>query len=293
MDIFSYVGKVKAVKKNEILATIINVKVAGDDLKASLENLQSNNIDLSDQIEHWAITRSLKKSITGAGFNARDLVGVSMHNLGAIDALTTELTKAVNSYKESLWDGKLMTVKQANLLNVIEFLNFWLRYTRMVYDVLLTMNNQKVDPARYLQPIDLKFINGTASFYTNFTIDLLRGAAMIMKNMNDLPDIEITQTSLDVMESTGGKTQVDLLNKGFGIHLVNPVFWWGLGWSKIQGLRIEKMRRDNEYFAMKISQAINLRNGTNDPELDRRIEIYQDKIIRHDNTISEIEADYA
>jgi hypothetical protein len=293
MDIFSYIGKVKAVKKNEILSAILNIKVAGDDLKAGLENLQSNDIDLSDQIEHWVITKSLKKAVTAQGFGGADLVGVSKHGLGAIDALTTELTKAVNSYKESLWDGHTMTVKQANLLNVIEYLNFWLRYTRMVYDVLLTMNNQKVDPTRYLNGVDLRWINGTASFYNNFTIDLLRGAATIMKNMNDLPDIEVTQTSLDVMESTGGKGKVDLLQKGFGIHLVNPLFWLGVGISKLQGVRIERMRRDNEYFAMKISQAINKRNGTNDPELDRRIEIYQDKIIRNDHTISEIEADYA
>ena len=293
MDIFSYVGKVKTVKKNEILGSILNVKVAGEDLKAGLENLKSNNIDLSDHIENWVITKSLKKAVTAQGFRGDDLLGITLHNLASIDQLTTALTKAVNSYKENLWDGKLMTVKQANLLNVIEFLNFWIRYTRMVYDVLLTMNNQGVDPARYLQPIDLKFINGTASFYNNFSVDLLRGAASIMKNMENLPDIEITQTSLDVMETTGGKTQVDLLNKGFGIHLVLPMFWLGLGWSKIQGLRIEKMRRDNEYFAMKISQAINKRNGTNDPELDRRIEIYQDKIIRNDHTIAEIEADYA
>jgi len=293
MDIFSYIGKVKAVKKNEILSAILSIKVAGEDLKAGLENIEMNDIDLSDQAEHWVITRSLKKAVNSAGFRGGDLVGINKHGLGALDALTTELTKAVNSYKESLWDGKLMTVKQANLLNVIEYLNFWLRYTRMIYDVLLTMNNQGVEPERYLQPIDMKFINGTALFYNNFTVDLLRGASLIMKNMNNLPDIEITQTSLDVMESTGGKTQVDLLNKGFGVHLVNPMFWWGLGWSKIQGMRIEKMRRDNEYFAMKISQAINKRNGTNDPDLDRRIEIYQDKIIRNDHTIAEIEADYA
>jgi len=44
---------------------------------------------------------------------------------------------------------------------------------------------------------------------------------------------------------------------------------------------------------MKISQAINKRNGSPDPDLDRRIEIYQDKIIKNDHSISEIEAQYA
>jgi len=199
----------------------------------------------------------------------------------------------VKSYKETLWDGKLMSVKQANVLNVIEYMNFWVKYSRMMYEVLLTMNNEGVEPSKYLTGMDLKWMNGSEMFYRMFTIDLMKGGRYILDNMAKLPDIEVSPTSLDVLKASEGSGHIDVLNKGFGIHNVNPLFWLGLGISKIQGMWIDKLRRDNEYFAMKISQAINKRNGSPDPDLDRRIEIYQDKIIKNDHSISEIEAQYA
>ena len=293
MDITQYVGGVKTVKQNEILSTILNVEVAAADLDAGLESIINNSIDLSTQIEKWVLTKGVNKAIHQAGFKADTLIEFTRHGLGVIKALSPEITKMVKSYKETLWDGKLMSVKQANVLNVIEYMHFWVKYSRMMYEVLLTMNNEGVEPSKYLTGMDLKWMNGSEMFYRMFTIDLMKGGRYILENMAKLPDIEVSPTSLDVLKASEGSGHIDVLNKGFGIHNVNPLFWLGLGISKIQGMWIDKLRRDNEYFAMKISQAINKRNGSPDPDLDRRIEIYQDKIIKNDHSISEIEAQYA
>jgi hypothetical protein len=292
MDIVNYAGKVKTVKQNEILSTILNVEVAANDLDAGLESIINNAIDLSTQADRWVTTKGLKRAISTAGFRG-DLVDTVRFGLATVKTLCPQITKMVKEYKETLWDGKLMTVKQANILNLIEYLNYWVKYSRMLFEVLLTMHNENTEPQRYLTGTDFKWINGTELFYRMFTLDLLKGSRQIMTNMSKLPDIDIEPTSLDILQATEGPGGVDALNKGFGIHTLNPLFWLGLGISKVQGLWIDKLRRDNEYFAMKISQAINKKNGTNDPDLDHRIEVYQDKIIKNEHTIAEIEAQYA
>lgn len=45
-------------------------------------------------------------------------------------------------------------------------------------------------------------------------------------------------------------------------------------------------------LAMKIARLNNRRNGTNDPEIDRQIEIYQDELIKKQGKILQIEAKY-
>ena len=79
---------------------------------------------------------------------------------------------------------------------------------------------------------------------------------------------------------------------GFGIHSINPIFWSSVLWSKVQLVRIDRMRASNEILAMKINQAINRKNGVNDAALDKQIEVYQDAIIKHTAKIKDIEAAY-
>ncbi|TQH47457.1 hypothetical protein, partial [Pseudomonas aeruginosa] len=76
------------------------------------------------------------------------------------------------------------------------------------------------------------------------------------------------------------------------VHLLNPKYWISLANMNLNIARIEKMRRDNELFAMKISKAVNMKNGVNDAEIDRQIEVLQDEIIKNVNTIETIERRY-
>ena len=83
-----------------------------------------------------------------------------------------------------------------------------------------------------------------------------------------------------------------MVGKGFGIHNLNPLFWIGLGMKNINLMRIDNMRAKNQQHAMKISQAINRRDGSNDPQIDRTIEIYQEKIIKNEDAIERIIRSY-
>ena len=295
MDIKDYIGNVKTFKQEDLLNALNAIEVRANDLLNNLEQIQVNNLDLSKFESSWYVTKGLSRHLENQGFGALDLFKVQTVGAQAIKSALEPLGKMIKDYHEKLWDGKLITLKQANILNLIEYMNFWLKYSFMVCDVLMTMNNDGESPDRYLGKGDLRWIQGTEGFYRSFTVDLLKGSRYIMTNLEKIPDVEISQGSLDVLDALGEKEAVgsDLLAKGFGIHLMNPYFWFSVGRSKYHLMRIEQMRRENELFAMKISKAINKRDGSNDPQIDRQIEVYQEAIIKNEHAIEEIEKDYA
>lgn len=293
MDLFEYAKGVKTFKKGELVMKLTTLTVAGNDLLSNLERLDANKIDLGHVANQWAITKSVIRALEQSGYRGVSFGHAMKASAQAIVALVPGLTKMVQGYRDEVWDGKLLTLRQANLLNLLEHIEHWLRYTNTVYSVLMSLNNKKATSGdAALDRADLKMVNGTLDFYKGTTNTLMKGARAIIANLETIPDVEISETSIAVLEGTGS-VNADLLKQGFGVHNLNPIYWYSLSKMNLNIARIEKMRRDNELFAGKISQAVNLKNGVNDAELDNRIEDYQNEIIKNVNTIESIEKQYA
>lgn len=294
MDILSYVKGVGTFKKSELVAKIAFMTVVANDLSGNIANLKANKIDLSKEIEQWSITKSINRELQNTGYRGVTFEAAINAALDTIKALDVGITKIVKNDREEVWDGKILNLRQANLLNLIEHVSHFLKYTTMVYDVLITMQNKNTqDPERILARADVRMINQTAEFYKGTLIYLLKGARVIVENLEAIPEVEVSESSIAVMEATEDAKKSKLLKQGFGVHTLNPVFWYGLNKMNLNIARINKARSDNELFAAKISQAVNLKNGSQDPVLDHQIEIYQDEIIKNVALIERIEKEYA
>lgn len=292
MDIFSYAKNVKTHKEGEILSQLDSILVNASGLQANLLMLKESNVDVSDAAGKWVIPRGVIRHLENQGFRGNTYLQIVDQSISTITSLVPELRKLVKGYNENLWDGKTVGLRQINILNLIEHLNFWVNYSAEVSSALVTMSSENKPAERTLTKHDLQWINGTEDFYKTFTVTLLKGSRALLEHLKKIQDVNVDANTVDVLEGTDGSGAISLVSKGFGVHLINPVFWFDLGQSKINLRRIENMRKRNDQFAMKISQAINLRNGTNDPQLQRRIEIYQDEIVANEATIRHIEAQY-
>lgn len=291
MDIINYAGKVKTFKSSEIMMLVQSPAVGANDLIGKVELVKANSINLDNEIETWFVTKSIQKNLAASSFKSPFLNAIEF-NARCITMVALDLKRLVGEYKDKIWDGKLLTIKQANILNTIEMFTFWVNYSQTLLDVLITMSNEGIAAEKYMTGHDLKHVNDTKGLYEQLSIELLKGSKYFIKRLEAMHDVPVDENSVSVLESTEGKDQVDILTKGFGIHLITPIFWVSLARSRIQLARIEQMRRKNEQFAMKISQAINLKQGNDDPQLDRRIEVYQDAIIKNEAAIARIEASY-
>lgn len=294
MDILSYVKGVKTFKKSQLVDKLATVQVIARDLHANIERLEVNKIDLGHSINQWMISKGVVRSLDNAGFRGVGFNHAMKANLMTVQSLSQSLTKLVQSSKHEIWDGKLLDLRQANLLNLIEHTEYWLKYTSLMYDVLITLHNKKTSsPETHLAKSDIRWINGTAEFYKTTTLELMKGSRAILQGLEAIPEVEVTESSLAVLEATEEKATTDMLKQGFGVHQLNPMFWVGLARMNYNLAVIDKARRENEMFAAKISQAVNLKNGTDDASLDEQIEVYQDEIIKNVNLIETIEAQYA
>lgn len=291
MDIINYTDKVKSFKTSEIMMLVQSLEVGSNDLIGKVELVKANSINLDNEIETWFVTKSIQKNLAASSFKSPFLNAIEF-NARCIAMVAVDLKRLVTEYKDKVWDGKLLTIKQANILNTIEMFTFWVNYSQTLLDVLITMSNEGVAAEKYMTGHDLKHVNDTKGLYEQLSVELLKGSKYFIKRLEAMHDVPVDENSVSILESTEGKDTVDLITKGFGIHLITPIFWVSLARSRIQLARIEQMRRKNEQFAMKISQAINLKQGNDDPQLDRRIEVYQDAIIKNEAAIARIEASY-
>lgn len=293
MEILSYKDKVKTFKETELLQQLVTLQTVAGDLDASIAQIKTSGINLSTPLEQWVISRGIKKHLESQGYRGSSLLDNIQFCTAGVKMLCVELQKDIKGYNEKIWDGKLLTLKQTNILNLIEYIDFWLNYSGRIVDTLLSMNNKDQGAEKFLNKHDVKWIAGTEPFYRSFTTDLMKGSRVMVESLRKMQDADVNETTLAVLEGSDSVEAVDLLKKGFGVHLINPLFWFSLNYSKLQLRRIEQMRRRNEMLAMKISQAINKRNGGTDPQIEHQIEVYQNLIIKNETAIEEIEQSYA
>jgi len=291
MKITDYVSNVQTFKKTELSQLITVLQVSASDLLGNLERMHANKIDLSTPIAQWAITKSIVTGLNNNGFRGISFEKAVESALATVVDLTAALEKLISKDKDSIWDGKLINLRQANILMSIEQIDQWLKYTTLVYNVLISLSNkanQHVDNTA--NKLDLRFLNQTLEYYKGTLLWLLKGSRAIIADLNAIAEVEVTEGSMSVMEGSGMRTT--LASQELGVHNFNPKYWWKLNRMKSHVAEIEQIRLNNEHFAMKISQAVNLKNGTNDADLDERIEDYQDRILKGTVRIAEIDNMY-
>lgn len=291
MKITDYVSNVQTFKKTELSQLITVLQVSASDLLGNLERMHANKIDLSTPIAQWAITKSIVTGLNNNGFRGISFEKAVESALATVVDLTATLEKLISKDKDSIWDGKLINLRQANILMSIEQIDQWLKYTTLVYNVLISLSNkanQHVDNTA--NKLDLRFLNQTLEYYKGTLLWLLKGSRAIIADLNAIAEVEVTEGSMSVMEGSGMRTT--LASQELGVHNFNPKYWWKLNRMKSHVAEIEQIRLNNEHFAMKINQAVNLKNGTNDADLDERIEDYQDRILKGTVRIAEIDNMY-
>lgn len=295
MNITDFSKRVKTFKKKDIVSSLQTIQVGARDLSDNLTRMAAV-VDIATASEQWVLTKGIAQRARKAGVIPSSYVLQDLLEFNALTVykLSDFLIKEVNKY-DSIWDGKLLTVRQANILNMIEYLSFWVDYTNGVLEVLITLSTDKgVNPESVVTKDFYRWLSGTSPFYASFNIQLASGSKEIEKAINQLPETDVDENTIAVLQESTGLRDMSVVKTehGFGIHSINPIFWSSVLWSKVQLVRIDRMRASNEILAMKINQAINRKNGVNDAALDKQIEVYQDAIIKHTAKIKDIEAAY-
>lgn len=283
MNILDYAKKVKTVKDIELIGTLSTITVGLQDLIDNLKKMELSKVDINVPAEHWVLTKSVLKSVKATNAVPGNMSLTDLLSMTAESGVATaaELNALIKKYNQKVWSGHTLTIPQTNILNLIEHLEYWMNYSTMVVDVLLTQLVNKTAPEAHLTKADTRWLNATREHYVETTAMLVKGSRHIIGSLKAIPELDVSDDVVDVIESSQGPGAVSVATRGFGIHNVNPLYWYDSIKEKVDLWRIDNMRRNNEMFAMKINQAVNKKNGQTDPQLDRQIEIYQNEIIKN------------
>ncbi len=294
MELIDYAKNIKTFKQSEVISSIQNQLAFINGIQDTLDLVKSNNIDLSRSLDNWAVTNQITKEIHRVLSPSMSYWELIKHNFGVIQTVLNFILNEISTDKTKLYDGNSITIKQANYFNIIEMASFWVKYTNLVIDILLSMENkeQKDATPAVVSKTDLAFVNKTRAYYSDLCIQFAEAPNTIIGHLKKMPDVPASENNIDVLMSSKGIDSVRAM-RGIAIHLLTPMFWIKELKMEWDIKSIKSYHEDNQYNAMKIEQLNNKRNGKIDTTLDFQISKYQDKIQKNRYEIEKIEARYA
>lgn len=293
MELLNYVSKIKQFKKDDLLTSIRDEKGIVAGLSDTLALIKSNSFDLETTASRWALTQGILKDIHRQLPSSVKLMETIEYNVGSIDKLLDGLEDRVKKIKQNLIVAESVTIREANLLSLLDGVEHWSKFTDMLLSTLITMTSNKNNNTNELTKNDLAFLNKTWNYYSFCSIQYFKGAATLLSDLDKLPDVPATETNIDVIQGSKGISGVSLAINGLMPHELNPKYWFDNFMVEVNLRRIKNLHESNKMLAFKIEQANNKRNGVNDPNIDRQIEILQDKIIKNKAVEERIRGKYA
>lgn len=136
------------------------------------------------------------------------------------------------TYQQEL-SGSGLTYFKANLLQYVEAVAFVSKYSRKFLNYVYIMETKEypdggVDLSEALTPAEIKWIEANfLNFCTAFNA-VTSDSGALMKKINDVPDIVITEDNKHGLESTFGKDKLDPFKLGIIPIWMNPIYHIGM-----------------------------------------------------------------
>lgn len=294
MSIVNFTKNINNYKKAELLSIVDTTIGIVDNIENSLLLAKSNEINFDHLANDYAIIKSLSNALKKNGNNHLDLTFTLEVVAENTVKLLTYFKSIVKQDFPNNFSGATLSFKQANILKLIQACDFWCKYTQVLLNVLTgLLVNKKDEINDIVAKSDLNFINKTANYYVDVSIDLLKNPKEIQKEVNLLSDSTVDEVTTDILKSTGHDSQTELTQRGFGVHVLNPYYWLLEFRSNIDLKRIKIARQNMELYAARLHKYQNQKQNTEDPMIDYRINVLQDEIIKNQAKITEIEGKYA
>lgn len=203
-----------------------------------------------------------------------------------------KLQKRISSSTTKVYDKETITFKEKGILEAISAIDFFNDYAMTVLDILLTQTNDPKEQLKsYLTKVDFNFFTDTAKYFSRLLIRYNSSVKELEKLIDNLTDELYDPQDESIISAQLGEGSVSL-NNNLAPHELNPLFWWRFGKMKRDIKKIQVNSERIDMLAMKIARINNKRDGTENPSLDRQIEVYQNEIIKNKAKIMEIEERY-
>lgn len=256
-----------------------------------LSDSPENAIAVEAYVQKNAVLKGIEGSLKKGLDSRAQLIPALGYAVSQLDMWLPKLRERIVKSKTSVYDAQTVTFKEKGILDTISALDFFNRYATMVLNIALTQAGKEVNMHSFLTKVDLTFFNDTSKYFSGLLIRFSQSIKSLEEMIDNLSDETYDATSEDIIRGTLGDNAVAPL-RGLAPHHLNPVYWYRRQKMKSDVKLISSTNEEIEMLAMKIARLNNRRNGVEDPEIDRQIEMYQDELIKRQGKIMQIEAKY-
>lgn len=256
-----------------------------------LKDSGSNDVaTLEAYVQRNAVLNGIEKQLKTTLSPRADLINTLGNALDQLKLWIPKLQDRVNKSNTKVFDRETLTFREKGILDLVAGVNFFNRYATMVLDILLTQANKEERLDSYLSKVDFRFFNDTAKYFAHLLVKFNASVKELEALVDSLSEETYDSTSESIISAQMGAGAVTV--KNVAPHELNPMHWWRRGQMNRDVRALVKSNQDIEMLAMKIARLNNRRNGTDNPDLDRQIETYQDAILKKRSNVIRIESKY-
>ncbi|AEV89544.1 putative virion structural protein [Pseudomonas phage OBP] len=249
------------------------------------------NVDtLEGYVQRNAVLKSIESQLKQSLSPRATLISALENSTEQLALWIPKLSDRINKGSTKVFDRETVTFKEKGILDIVAGINFFNRYATMVLDILLSQANKEERLENYLGKVDFAFFNSTSKYFAHLLVKFSESVKNLEAQIDALSDETYDSASEEIISAQLGASAVSV--KNMAPHELNPLHWYKRRQMKGDVKTLVKSGQDIDMLAMKIARLNNRRNGTDNPDLDRQIETYQDAILKKRANMVRIESKY-
>ncbi|AGB07229.1 hypothetical protein [Vibrio phage VP4B] len=293
MNIIEFRKQLKPVKKQDLLTLLKNHKDFVEGIQDNLRLLESDGVELSKVLMGWYEHQRFSKACRATTSNSiadETIIKVASESIAALLTLLEKDFKA----GPNLLGKETVTIQQVNGLMLDSYITFWVDYLSRLMDMATSMMVKNKPADKVAQKPDLEFLSKNIDRFGELTHLFFERGGIILKRYRSSPKIVADEQTIDVLEQTKGKdSTLVLATKHIAPHNFNPVYWWDY-WMMENALKsYERHQNSIEANAQKISYYQDLQHQNPSPANELMIAKLEDRIVKAQAAMEDIEAKYA
>lgn len=190
-----------------------------------------------------------------------------------------------------------MSYLRANLIQYLELMGFVVKYARKLLHFTLYELTAEEDKKAGL--VSNPLTKADMTYLVEKQLDFLQAINSMNVKKSDLeskfrniPDVNATIDNVDTMEATVGKERLDPFKVGFIPTAVNPFFFFGKKIAEYQVSRYNVAVEEKKALELRLLNMKQIQEGKQDPKLQQAIEYSEDRLVKLNYRLREMEKEY-
>lgn len=287
MSLKAYLGKLRG-----------SVKV--EDLKQNLDMIDDKMVDLTKPIldAYGSANPTSDTIVAQTKIFERNYNETIYHTLlrahDNILDIIAYIQKALSRDDASEFTTASIKAYHLNLLKLTDTIDFVSEYMRrfITYLVSTAHNAASGKPDHHgITPAEIKYIESNHSTFHSALKTALTPLHKIRQQLDSLPAVAVDLDSYDMLEKANSN-RLDPMALGFISTRFNPILFIGLVYAKYQAERYNQAQQDLHEVQCKLLRLKQLQDDKSDPQLEKRINYYENRNKELRAKIDRLERDY-